>query len=166
MSTPYKNTIVGMTQRYLPNYDPRLIAAQIQQESSFVVAARSPAGAMGLMQIMPATWKEEAQQLGIINANPDEPTTNIQIGCAYMAQMLNGWTAPRPPLDRICLALASYNAGFGNLIKAQKHAGNVNDYASIIGALHHITGSANAHETRGYVRRILKFYNDFVIYGW
>jgi soluble lytic murein transglycosylase-like protein len=165
MSTPYKNTIVGMTQRYLPEYDPRLIAAQIQQESSFIIDARSPVGAQGLMQIMPATWAEETQQLGLINPNPDEPCTNIQVGCAYMAQMLSGWTAPRPPLDRICLALASYNAGFGNLLKAQKEAGNVNDYASIIGALHHVTG-IHATETREYVKRILKFYNDFVIYGW
>jgi len=165
MSTPYKNTIVGMTQRYLPDYDPRLIAAQIQQESAFKINARSPVGAMGLMQIMPATWQEEAQQLGLLNANPDEPTANIQIGCAYMAQMLNGWTAPRPQQDRICLALASYNAGFGNLLKAQKLADNANDYASIIGALHRATGH-HATETRQYVIRILKFYNDFVIHGW
>ncbi|POP53098.1 transglycosylase SLT domain-containing protein [Zhongshania marina] len=165
MSTPYKNTIVGMTQRYLPNYDPRLIAAQIQQESAWKTDARSPVGAQGLMQIMPDTWAEEASQLGLINANPDEPTTNIQVGCAYMAQMLNGWTAPRPPLDRICLALASYNAGFGHLLKAQKLAGNANDYASIIAALPRVTGT-HATETRTYVKRILKFYNEFVIYGW
>jgi hypothetical protein len=78
-----------------------------------------------------------------------------------MAKLLNSWSAPRPDIDRYCLALASYNAGFGNLLKAQKAAGGANDYASIIRSLPHVTGH-HAAETTAYVKRILNYFNQMV----
>jgi soluble lytic murein transglycosylase-like protein len=166
MKTQYKNTIIGMTQKHLPQgYDPRLVAAQIQQESNFCCTARSPVGAQGLMQIMPATWAEETKALKLSNANPDHAQHNIEVGCYYMAKRLKGWSAPRPSIDRLALALASYNAGFGHLLKAQKLADGANDYATIIAELPNITGK-HATETRQYVERILTYYNEYVIFGW
>lgn len=160
----YQQLIIENTALHLPaRYDWRLVAAQIRQESNFKKDARSPVGAMGLMQVMPGTWEQMTQGNG--NMNPDCPADNIHIGCKYMARRLKGWRAPRPNIDRICLALASYNAGFGHLLEAQKLAGGANDYANIIAALPQVTGR-HAKETTQYVQRIYSYYNDYVIKGF
>lgn len=168
MTNKYKPLIAAYTQKYLGrhNYDPRLVAAQIKQESAFNPNAKSPVGAMGLMQIMPATWEEEAARIGLPpNSNPYDVENNIAVGCSYMGIRMAKWGSPRPDIDRICLALASYNAGFGHLLKAQRLAGGVNDYASIIARLPEVTGH-HSKETIQYVERILKYYNEYVTEGW
>lgn len=76
---------------------PKLVRALIQVESAYHERARSPKGAMGLMQLMPATARQYAV------ADPYDPTSNIEAGIKHLKSLLE-----RLP---VALALAAYNAG-------------------------------------------------------
>lgn len=162
MTDQYDSLIERAVKIHLPDTDWRLYKAQLMAESNLNIHAVSPAGAEGIAQFMPATWKEVAEELRFIaGITPFNPDYAILAGAYYMRKMKNGWTAPRPEIDRYCLALASYNAGLGNLYKAQKAANGANDYATIMSALPSITGR-NSTETIEYVKRILSHFNDLV----
>jgi soluble lytic murein transglycosylase-like protein len=77
--------------------DARLVKAVIQVESSYQPRARSPKGAMGLMQLMPATARRYQAR------NPYDPASNIEAGTKYLSKLLREFELP--------LALAAYNAG-------------------------------------------------------
>jgi soluble lytic murein transglycosylase len=92
--------------------DPLLIAAVINAETHFQVAAVSPRGAIGLMQVMPATAKEMAAELGISSLNDAalmDPSVNIRIGSLYLRRMLRRFNGD------LVLGLAAYNAGLGTV---------------------------------------------------
>lgn len=141
---------------YLPGVDWQLLKAQCYQESLLQPRAISPVGARGLCQFMPATWRDMQRQLGI-SAGPFNEAANIRAAAYYMRQLRNGWSSPRPERDRHNLAMASYNAGFGNLLKAQAECGNPALYDQIIICLPDITGH-HSQETITYVVRIWGWY--------
>lgn len=87
------------------NLEPALVAAIIQVESGFNPFARSRTGAMGLMQLMPAT----ARMLGV--HSPFDPVQNIFGGARYLRKLLNRFKG------NMILAIAAYNAGPGAVMR-------------------------------------------------
>jgi membrane-bound lytic murein transglycosylase F len=97
-------------------FDWRLIAAQMHQESRFDPDARSFAGALGLMQVMPRT----AREVGIENLN--DPDAGIHAGVRYLAGLRDRLGDDVPDDQRTWFALASYNVGFGHVRDARSLA--------------------------------------------
>lgn len=159
----YDSAIKSAVETYLPGHDWRLLKAQYYQESLLRPDAVSPAGAQGIAQFMPGTWTEVMGQLGKgQHLTPFMAEPAIDAGAFYMARMLRIWFSPRPPMDRYSLALASYNAGAGNLIAAQRECHGVLLYAEIIGCLPAITGR-HSRETITYVQRIWGYWQVMVL---
>jgi soluble lytic murein transglycosylase-like protein len=154
---------------HLPGTDWRLLKAQLMQESRLNPKAESKVGAQGIAQFMPGTWNDMkailSRERDIKNADVWNPEHAIPACALYMRQLWKNWSAPRPELDRYALALASYNAGTGNLLKAQELAGGVNDYVSIIAKLHRVTGIDNSNETKTYVVRIFNYWGQYALQG-
>ncbi len=98
------------------NWDWRLLASQIYQESRFNPKAESWAGARGLMQIMP----KNAKNLGVSNLS--SPTQSIRGGTGYLEWISNRFPDVTDSLNNIKFALAAYNCGFGHVKDAQRLA--------------------------------------------
>ena len=94
---PYADIIASAAEAH--GVDPFLVRALIQVESGFKPRARSPKGAMGLMQLMPAT----ARQYKVRNAF--DPRANIEAGIKHLKSLIDRWGG------RLDLSLAAYNAG-------------------------------------------------------
>ena len=99
--TPYGDIIAAMSEAH--GVDPMLVRALIQVESNYRARARSHKGAMGLMQLMPATAREYQVR------NPYDPKANIAAGVKHLKGLIDKWGVE--------LALAAYNAGEGAVKK-------------------------------------------------
>jgi soluble lytic murein transglycosylase len=102
---PYVSSVARLEQRYL--LPPGLIHSVMRQESAFRTDARSPAGALGLMQLMPTTAERAARELVLEHRNERLTSTayNLELGAFYLNKLLGTFDR------RVVLALASYNAG-------------------------------------------------------
>jgi membrane-bound lytic murein transglycosylase F len=98
------------------DWDWRLIASQIYQESGFDPQANSWAGAGGLMQIMPSM----AEDLGVENRS--DPEQSIRGGTKFLERLWNNFEEVEDSVQRIKFTLASYNCGYYHVLDAQKLA--------------------------------------------
>jgi len=101
-TTPYGEIISAVSEAH--GVDPLLVRALIQVESNYRPKAKSPRGAMGLMQLMPSTAKEYKVR------NPFDPRANIEAGIRHLKALLDR-------LGSTQMALAAYNAGEGAVAK-------------------------------------------------
>ncbi len=121
------------------NLDPKLVAAIIHNESRFQPHAISPAGARGMMQLMPVVWRQYSDSTCSGEHAPGQlcdavrciydPKANIRVGTAYFRELLDHYHG------RVALAIEAYNAGMANV-----QPGAAPKYA----------------ETRGYLRNLLR----------
>ena len=141
------------------------LIAQAVQESRFDSIAVSPAGAVGIAQFMKPTATQIGEELKTKLAlfkdgfNRENPEQSIWAQVYYMNKLFKTWDLGRVEAERLKLALASYNAGTGNILKAQKASGNLYFWNEIKEHLHLITGK-NSEETIGYVDNIFKYAVD------
>lgn len=127
-----------------------LVHGITRQESSFDRTAVSHAGARGLMQLMPATAREQAGKMGLgydYGRLTSDPSYNVMLGSAYFQRLVNQWDGNYP------LAVASYNAGAGNVRKWVRAYGDPRGSGvDIVTWIERIP----FEETRGYVQRVLE----------
>ena len=138
--------------------DWRWFKAQAYAESNLDPDAVSPVGAQGIMQLMPFTSKEVAKELGIPHM-PLDPRLNIMMGIYYDYKLYKYWGRCSDGIHRIFLMFASYNAGLGNIIKANRIAPTDIrcTFVAVECCLRMITGK-HSLETISYVTRIRKYY--------
>jgi len=132
-----------------------LMAAQGYQESQLNQAVRSPVGAIGVMQVMPATGKE----LGVGDITQVEP--NIHAGIKYMRWMIDQYYGKEPMtrLDKALFAFASYNAGAGRMSQLRKAATKRGlDPHVWFNNVEYVAAEKIGAETVTYVSNIYKYY--------
>ncbi len=130
--------------------DPYLVAAIIREESQYDTRAVSRVGAVGLMQVMPATAQAMARRLGLPNVMRDElfdQETNIRFGIGYLQQLLQQFSG------NVMLAVAAYNAGPSAVSAWMLKNGDKepDEFVELI----------PYQETRQYVKRVLRSYREY-----
>jgi membrane-bound lytic murein transglycosylase F len=148
----YDPIIKKFARRY--GFDWRLIAAQIYTESNFKFKSKSRVGAIGLMQIMPNT----AKYLGYNPKSMINPQINIAVGCMYDQRLYSLWGRQTKNYNRLALALASYNAGRGRVLKSYNTKESITTWADIHPLL--------PKETQSYVHKIYlkhEFYKKYFL---
>jgi membrane-bound lytic murein transglycosylase MltF len=139
-------------------FDPLMLAAQGYQESQLNQQAKSHVGAIGVMQIMPATGAE--LKVGDIRVTE----ANIHGGAKYMDQLMTRYfkDVDFSPANRALFAFASYNAGPGNIAKMRKEAEKRGlDPNRWFNNVELVTAEKIGIETTTYVRNIYKYYTSY-----
>lgn len=156
--------IAKATKLYWPaGPDWRWWKAQLFQESGLRPDARSPVGAAGLAQVMPATWREIAPAIGLDPklVPPVAAVPAIEAGAFYMARLSAQWrhwagAGAGDALDVHRHAQAGYNAGSGHVLRAWRLCGEPRRWADTVRCLPQVTGR-HAAETATYVERIARW---------
>ena len=133
-----------------PNMDWRWFKAQGIAESGLKPHARSNRGAVGVMQILPSTYREIKRSNPLLQSIKT-PRWNIAAGIYYDRYMYKRWSESELDSDeRLAFAFGSYNAGFGGMRKAYKKANKVHSKIETWDQV----SSFSSNETRRYVKRI------------
>lgn len=151
--------LIPIFKKYAQTYelDPIALAAQGYQESKLNQSTISHKGAVGIMQIMPAT----ALDRNVAIKNIDKTENNIHAGAKYMAFLRDRYfSAPDiSPIDQFLLSLAAYNAGPANVRKMRKLTTELGlDPNKWFGNVEVAAGKIIGRETVQYVSNIYKYY--------
>ena len=158
---PFIKEITEAAVKY--SLDPLMVAAVVKAESAFDPNAVSPCGAVGLMQLMPATdkWID-----GDIDGK--DPVGNLDTGCRKESQ-LRAWVEQNYPYGLLLnqpwdegwkLVWACYNWGMGNVLKMMKKCRQEN--GDIKGLLFEVWMRYVPKETSDYVQKIERFWREFI----
>ncbi len=145
----YKDSIVGHSRKML--LDPAFTYGIARTESALRADAKSPVGARGLMQLMPATARSVAKKYGLAtpsNSSLLQPDYNISLGTGYLNQMSGRWA------QQLILMIASYNAGPH---RAEQWIAKLPHEAD------RFIATIPFNETRKYVTRVLDY---TTMYNW
>ena len=149
--------VVGLFKKYGTQYDLDflLMAAQGYQESTLDQNVKSPVGAIGVMQVMPATGKE--LKVGDIT----KVEANIHAGVKYMRFMMDQYFKDEPidNLNKGLLTFASYNAGPGRIRQLRREAEKKGLNPNVwFGNVERVASERIGRETVTYVSNIFKYY--------
>jgi soluble lytic murein transglycosylase len=148
---PWPNPDLVRAEAAAFDLDPYLVAGLIRQESWFLPTARSRAGAVGYMQLMPATAKEVARRgrLSWVDPMLTMADANLHLGCAHLAGLLRSFDGEPVP------ALAAYNAG-GTPVRRWRRRPGATDPVNFV---EHIAYP----ETQAYVQAVVR---NTALYRW
>lgn len=156
-STKYDHLFIKWGNKYSPNVNSKLMKAVCTIESNLNPNAVSPENALGLCQITKPTWYGIIKNLKHIPKNGYfNPSHSIEASSYYLTTFseyfndLNG-------RNKIQMMLMSYNAGYGNVLKAKQRCKS-NSYDKIKSCLKSITGQ-NSKQTINYVSDVLAYYD-------
>ncbi|MBD2577628.1 transglycosylase SLT domain-containing protein [Oscillatoria sp. FACHB-1406] len=143
---PYEQEILKWSAQRKIN--PLLVVSLMRQESRFQKDIRSPVGATGLMQVMPATGQEVAKKIGLTQYSLTNPEDNVAIGTAYLDYTHEQYA------NNSLMAIASYNAGPGN-VSSWLQRFNPQDPDSFVEQIPFA-------ETQGYVESVFSNYWNYL----
>ena len=135
---PFKAIVDSAAKQY--GVESNFVWAIMRQESAYQPDARSYVGAAGLMQLMPATAKEESKRAGLSHYDLYNPNDNIKLGTSHLSWLGKSFAKPE-------YIMAAYNAGSGNARKWLRDGGEKLDLARWIERI-------SFTETNGYVQRV------------
>lgn len=147
--TPYTDKVIAVAKREA--VDPAWIYGLIRRESAFISDIRSPAGAVGLMQLLPSTAKYVAGKMGrkVSNGDLTDGSVSISLGAHYLRRLLDRYD------NQVVVATAAYNAGPNRVAKWLPGDGRIPADIWI--------DTLPLSETRNYVRAVMAY---ATIYSW
>ena len=152
ISDRYDSSFRKWSAYYLPHLPWVWLKSQAYIESALNPSAVSPVGAKGIAQFMDYTWSD-MQKILKTTESQYNADLSIQAQAVYMRGLRKNWTRyGRNTCQIQDLALASYNAGLGSILKAQKESGEQVLWEDINKSLSKVTGH-HSKETIGYVER-------------